>query len=59
MIVAFAAVRLLGAKFVTFRFVKVALVPVTSVRTSPLPEAFEKLSVLALKVVAEAFVANN
>ncbi len=57
--VALCTVRLLGAKFVTFRFVKVAFVPVTSARTSPLPEAFEKLSVLALKVVAEAFEANS
>ncbi len=57
-VVVFSPVALVQLKFVTEnklanKLVKVAFVPVTSVRTRPLPEAFEKLRVVANKSVED------
>ena len=63
-LVVFVPVALVQLKSVTEnklanKLVKVALVPVTSVRTSPLPEAEEKLRVVASNVVALAVDTNK
>ena len=51
--VAFVHVKSVTENKAAKRLVKVALVPVTSVRTRPLPEAEEKLSAVANKSVED------